>query len=184
MLTNGVLLQHRWPHKISLSVVVRFCLLSEMMALGKSGKWPDIYEQVKLLLAAGWGFAASESQWNALLRGFAQDSALPDAMRALDFAGFECAKNATITELRQLGGAVSGGVARLEISAARLSRHFEAFSVKISRKLVASGAVASVSMADLFVTLAWGYPGKSPVPSELAIEMGSGRVAQWLDGDL
>ena len=184
MLTNGVLLQHRWPHKISLSVVVRFCLLSEMMALGKSGKWPDIYEQVKLLLAAGWGFAASESQWNALLRGFAQDSALPDAMKALDFAVFECAKNATITELRQLGGAVSGGVARLEISAARLSRHFEAFSVKISKKLVASGAVASVSMADLFVTLAWGYPGKSPVPSELAIEMGSGRVAQWLDGDL
>lgn len=184
MLTNGVLLQQRWPHKISLSVVVRFCLLSEMMALGKSGKWPDLYEQCKLLSTAGWGFGADESQWNALLRGFAQDSALAGAMKAFDFDVIEFPKNATITELRQLGGAVSGGVARLEISAARLSRHFEAFSVKISKKLVASGAVASVSMADLFVTLAWGYPGKSPVPSELVIEMGSGRVAQWLGGDL
>ena len=47
--------------------------------------------------------------------------------------------------------------------------------------LVSTNAAESVAMADLFVTLAWGYPGKSPVPSELALELGEARVAQWLD---
>jgi hypothetical protein len=75
----------------------------------------------------------------------------------------------------------TSNISRLEVSAARLSRHFEAYSVVVGAQLVKSKAVESEAMADLFVTLAWGYPGKSPVPSELALEIGEGRVAQWLD---
>ncbi len=183
MLTNGILRHHSWPHKISLSVTIRFCLLNEMMLLSQTGQWPDLYDQCKLLATAGWGFAADETQWNALLRGFAQDLALSDAMRELGCTKDEFPKSATISDLRRRV-TKSGGVARLELSAARLSRHFEAFAVQISKKLLTSGAVESVAMADLFVTLAWGYPGKSPVPSELAIELGAGRVAQWLNREL
>jgi enoyl-CoA hydratase/carnithine racemase len=183
MLTNGILRQYHWSHKISLSVTLRFCLLNEMMQLALSGQWPDLYEQCKLLATAGWGFGADEAQWNALIRGFSQDVALSEAVKEIGGKMEVIPKNATITELRQRLPKTSG-VARLEVSGARLSRHYEAFAVKIARNLVATRAVESVAMADLFVTLAWGYPGKSPVPSELAVEVGDGRVSQWLDRDL
>ncbi len=180
MLTNGVLRRDRWPHAISLSVALRFCLLGEMIRLANSGKWPDLIDQCKLLAGAGWGFAADVPQWDGLIRGFAQDPALPEAVGVLGGKIDEISRQSSIADLR-LRAPKSSNISRLEISAARLSRHFEAYSVAVVGHLVNSNAVESDAMADLFVTLAWGYPGKSPVPSELGIELGEGRIAQWLD---
>jgi hypothetical protein len=151
-----------------------------MIRLANTGKWPDLVDQCKLLASAGWGFAADVPQWDGLIRGFAQDPNLPEALRVLGGQLDEISRQSSIADLR-MRAPNSSNISRLEISAARLSRHFEAYSVEVVAHLVKSYAVESEAMADLFVTLSWGYPGKSPVPSELAVELGEGRVAQWLD---
>ena len=182
MLTNGVLRHVGWRHPISLSAALRFCLLSEMMRLAETGSWPDLVEQCRHLALAGWGFAGDIPQWDGILRCFSQDPSLPDAMRDLGVEYREISRNSSIADLRQRAPKTSS-IARLEISAARVSRHFEAFAVSIARHLLSVKLVDSVSMADLFVTLAWGYPGKSPVPSELALAMGRARIEQWIGRD-
>ena len=182
MLTNGVLRHVGWRHPISLSAALRFCLLSEMMRLAETGSWPDLVEQCKHLALAGWGFAGDIPQWDGILRCFSQDPSLPDAMRDLGVEYREISKNSSIADLRQRAPKTSS-ISRLEISAARVSRHFEAYAVSIARHLLSAKLVDSVSMADLFVTLAWGYPGKSPVPSELALAMGWARIEQWIGRD-
>jgi hypothetical protein len=92
-------------------------------------------------------------------------------------------KVSSIAELRQRAPK-TGQVSRFEISAARLSRHFEAFAVQVGERILYLGIVEGTSMADLYVTLAWGYPGKSLVPSELVGAMGDGRIAHWLGRDI
>ena len=56
--------------------------------------------------------------------------------------------------------------------------------MQLGERLITAGLVDGISMADLYVTLGWGYPGKSLVPSELAGAMGDGRIAQWLGSGL
>jgi hypothetical protein len=53
----------------------------------------------------------------------------------------------------------------------------------MSQRLVALNVVESVAMADLFVTLSWGYPGAVPVPSELGENIGAARLSYWLKND-
>lgn len=182
MLTNGVLRRQTWQHQISLAVCLRFCLLSEMLKLSETGEWPDLIDQCKQLAAAGWGFAGDIPQWDNLLRNFGQDSNLKMALQDLQVLSTEFPKNTSMVELRQRAPKTSS-VRRLEISAARLSRHFEAFAVQTAERLLQSNFVESAAMADLFVTLAWGYPGKSPVPSELALAVGPARINFWAGTD-
>jgi hypothetical protein len=183
MLTNGVLRNISWPNSVPLSAVLRFALLVEMVTLAESGAWPDVVEQCKLLATAGWGFAGDVPQWDGLLRNFGKHEALAVALKNLGGKAFESQEMSSIAELRQRAPK-NAHVGRLDISAARLSRHYEAFAVKIGERLISSGLVDTTAMADLYVTLAWGYPGKSLVPSELAGAMGDGRINQWLGRDL
>lgn len=180
ILSNGVLHCQNWPHQVSMAVALRFLLLGEMMGLAQTGLWPDLVEQCKLLAASGWGFASDVPRWDGLIRSFASH---PDLAKAMSLLGGKIdwlAKNTSMAELRVRVPKASH-VARLEVSAARLSRHFEAFAVKTVESLSKIGAVESVSVADLFVTLAWGYPGASPVPSELGVDLGSDRISDYLE---
>jgi hypothetical protein len=182
MLTNGVLRQVSWAHSVPLAVALRFVLLMEMVALSETGAYPDVVEQCKLLASAGWGFAGDVPQWDGLLRNFMKLDVLAAAVNDLGVKSFDGQKMSSMAELRQRSPK-SAQVSRLEISSARLSRHFEAFAVKVGERLLSAGLVDATTMADLYVTLAWGYPGKSLVPSELAGAMGDGRIAQWLGRD-
>ena len=112
MLTNGVLRRSRWPHSVSLTVALRFCLLGEMIRLANTGKWPDLVDQCKLLAAAGWGFAADIPQWDGLIRSFAQDPALPEAVRVLGGRGEEISRHSSIADLR-LRAPKSSSISRL-----------------------------------------------------------------------
>lgn len=183
ILTNGVLRQDTWKHPIPLSVVLRFLLLMEMVALSETGAWPDVTDQCKLLAGAGWGFAGDVPQWDNLIRHFSKDPSLESALKDLGFKAEQSLKMSSIAELRQRAPK-TGQVSRLEISSARLSRHFEAFAVKVGERILSLGLVDGTAMADLYVTLAWGYPGKSLVPSELGGAMGDARITHWLGRDL
>ncbi len=183
ILTNGVLRQQGWKHPIPLSVALRFALLAEMVVLSETGAWPDVVEQCKLLANAGWGFAGDVPQWDSLLRHFGKSPSVEAALKDLGLHDSQSLKVSSIAELRQRAPK-TGQVSRFEISAARLSRHFEAFAVQVGERILSLGIVEGTSMADLYVTLAWGYPGKSLVPSELVGAMGDGRIAHWLGRDI
>ena len=183
ILSNGLLKPVQWPHQISLAVVLRFCLLIEMVELAQTGKWPDIVEQCKLLATAGWGFASDVPRWDGLLRNFADHRSLEQALTDLGSPGGVPLKNASIAELRTRAPTTSH-VSRFDVSAARLSRHFEALAVEMCERLVQANIVDSVAMADLFITLAWGHPGTVPVPSELGASVGPARIAYWRRGDM
>jgi len=182
ILANGVLRAQNWHHKISLSVALRFCFLREMLELAHTGAWPDVIEQCKLLAAAGWGFSSDVPRWDGLLRGYAGHEYLSAALSHLGFANDVPLKNVTMAELRSRTP-IKSHISRFDVSAARLSRHFEAWAVEMSQRLVALNVVESVAMADLFVTLSWGYPGAVPVPSELGENIGAARLSYWLKND-
>jgi hypothetical protein len=179
MLTNGVLRYRSWTHSIPLTVALRFVLLFEMISLSETGCWPDLVDQCKLLASAGWGFAGDVPQWDALLRHFGAAKGLDQAVGDLGVLLPQSVRLSSMAELRHRAPK-SGPVSRLEISAARLSRHFEAFAVNVAANLEDAGWVDGVAMSDLYVTLAWGYPGKSLVPSELADAVGRARIKHWL----
>ena len=183
ILSNGILKPAEWKHQISLAAVLRFCLLIEMLELAQSGKWPDITEQCKLLATAGWGFASDAPRWDGLLRNFAHHRSLEQALNDLGCHSSIPLKNASIAELRARAP-ITSHVSRFDVSAARLSRHFEALAVEMCERLLQAKVVDSVAMADLFITLAWGYPGAVPVPSELGTSMGPARIAYWRRGDV
>jgi hypothetical protein len=154
-----------------------------MVELAQTGKWPDIVEQCKLLATAGWGFASDVPRWDGLLRNFADHRSLEQALTDLGSPGGVPLKNASIAELRTRAPTTSH-VSRFDVSAARLSRHFEALAVEMCERLVQANIVDSVAMADLFITLAWGHPGTVPVPSELGASVGPARIAYWRRGDM
>lgn len=182
ILANGVLRAQNWQHKIALSVALRFCFLREMLELAQTGTWPDVIEQCKLLAAAGWGFSSDVPRWDGLLRGYAGHEYLAAALSHLGFANDVPLKNVTMAELRSRTP-INSHISRFDVSAARLSRHFEAWAVEMSQRLVALNVVESVAMADLFITLSWGYPGAVPVPSELGENIGAARLSYWLKND-
>jgi hypothetical protein len=183
MLSNGMVSKKSWTIGLPLAVALRFVLLWEMMRLADTGRWPDLLEQCKLLASAGWGFASDIPQWDALLRAYGHlEAALKEAAEIFDPKTSIALSGVSMAELR-LRAVKSGNIERLEMSAARLSRHYEAFATSIAERLVTSGIVDSAVMSDLFVSLSWGYPGASPLPSVLASQLGPSRVAQWLDED-
>jgi hypothetical protein len=153
-----------------------------MLELAHTGAWPDVIEQCKLLAAAGWGFSSDVPRWDGLLRGYAGHEYLSAALSHLGFANDVPLKNVTMAELRSRTP-IKSHISRFDVSAARLSRHFEAWAVEMSQRLVALNVVESVAMADLFVTLSWGYPGAVPVPSELGENIGAARLSYWLKND-
>jgi len=182
ILSNGVLKQKNLVKGIPLAVTLRFCLLHEMLELVQTGQWPDVVEQCKLLASAGWGFASDIPRWDGLLRSFAGHVGLSEGLGAFGFTTDLVLKSKSMAELR-LQTPITSNVSRFDISAARLSRHFEAFAVRMMEKLVELQAVDSTAMADLFITLAWGYPGAVLVPSELGANTGAGRIDCWLNND-
>jgi hypothetical protein len=183
MLSNGAVRKDNWAVSIPVAAALRFVLLSEMIRLADSGRWPDLVEQCKLLAAAGWGFASDVPQWDALLRWYAKAEPLTKVADIFGRDDFGDLSGASMAELR-VRTTKPGNVARLEISGARLSRHYEAFATTVVDLLLAAGIVETAAMADLFVSLAWGCPGASPLPSVLSAALGPSRVAQWLDEQL
>ena len=181
VLSNGVLRCAAWRHQLPLAAALRFCMLIEMLELAQTGKWPDILEQCKLLAAAGWSFASDAPRWDGLLRNFGSHRSLEQALSDLGCNSNISLKNTSIADLRSRAP-ITSHVSRFDVSAARLSRHFEALAVEMCERLVKSGVVASVAMADLFITLAWGYPGAVLVPSELGASVGPARIAYWRRG--
>ncbi len=181
MLSNGLVCKKSWTLPIPLAVALRYVLLAEMMRLAETGRWPDLVEQCKLLAAAGWGFASDIPQWDAFLRGYGHmDSAWRETANIFDLKSSNVLTGVSIAELR-VKAVKSGNIERLDISAARLSRHYEALATSVADRLLGMGIVETSVMADLFVTLSWGYPGAAPLPSVLADQLGPNRVAQWLD---
>jgi enoyl-CoA hydratase/carnithine racemase len=183
ILSSGLLRSSKWPYNISLAVTLRFFLLNEMQKLAQTGDWPDIVEQCKLLQTAGWGFASDMPRWDGLLRNFGDHKSLRDALINLGSELSYQLRRTSIAELRSLSP-ITGHVTRFDVSAARLSRHFEALAVELCERLIELQAVDSRAMADLFVTLAWGYPKSAPLPSELGSRKGSGRINYWLSSEV
>jgi hypothetical protein len=179
MISNGALITPASAEGLPVGVIARFLLLNEMCRIAATGAWPDVVEQCKLLAASGWGFASDIPQWDALLRGFGKHPALSRFAEAsgIDFTAMVNASGISEIRAQTLRGA---SVARLEVSGARLSRHYEAFAIEVSRRLISSDLLSDPTAADLIVTLAWGYPGASPLPSDLMAQLGPSRVAEWL----
>jgi hypothetical protein len=64
-------------------------------------------------------------------------------------------------------------------SSAAITRQLEALSSQIAQWLFSNGYVESPEHADLFVTLAWGYPSLLPLPHSLDEKLGPGRLQHW-----
>jgi hypothetical protein len=179
IISNGTLSLPASPVQIPLGALVRFVLLAEMIRLADLGTWPDLIEQCKLLSTIGWGFASDAPQWDALLRGYGKLPQLPEYLSHFSVKNTDWLQWSSVSEIRSKT-LKNSSVARLEVSAARLSRYYEAFSIKVSNHLVEKKMIQNQTASDLLVTLAWGYPGAAPLPMDLNQQIGSIRADEWL----
>lgn len=189
LMANGVLQAKKslntQGHLLPLTTSLRLLLLEFLVRFGERvPRCTSLLALLKLLGDSGWGFAADQFQWENLLK-----HSKPTQEVVERFSGIWQETDSTwkILKLQSVlhlnfdrGGKTAHVGDTLDIrSGAAVTRYIGAFAHRVVGWLVEQNFVDSRDEADLFVSLAWGYPGSIPLPSTLAFEIGRARLERW-----
>lgn len=189
LIANGVLAPYvdvaKTGDQTPLSVALRYLLLEYLLRLGeRMGRYEALTDLLKTVASGGWGFAADPYQWSNLLKHYPPMRVLMDRFSTLFSSDTANWRVLTLNDIQQarLNHKHTTAGEELDIrSGAMITRLLAALGTQVSDWLVKQRLVASADEADLFVSLAWGYPGNLPLPSMLVREAGMERVHSWLD---
>ena len=173
---------------IPLTTGLRFLLLEFLVRFGgRVAQCNSLTSLLKMLGESGWGFAADQFQWENLLK-----CVRPTEELIKQFSGV-WGENSVSHEWKilNLTSVLSITYERSKIesaspnlfdirSGASVTRYISVFANAVVSWLVAQNIVENRDEADLFVSLAWGYPGAVPLPSTLDRELGKVRLGRWL----
>lgn len=172
-----------------LTTCLRFVLLEFLVRFGsRIPRCGSLTALFKLLGESGWGFAADQFQWENLLKQNRPTYELMEQFKGIwgaDHHGQQEWKIINLSSVLNLTfdrSQGSDGAGGFDIrSGASVTRYISVFSHSVVSWLVAQNVVENRDEADLFVSLAWGYPGAIPLPSTLDRELGKVRLGRWLD---
>lgn len=169
---------------LPLTTALRFLLLEFLIRFGERvARCNSLVSLLKLLGESGWGFAADQFQWENLLKRAKPTRELTD-----QFLGI-WPESSHEWKILSLSSVLSLTFERSESKSSRylfdirsgaaVTRYISVFANTVVAWLVAQNIVENRDEADLFVSLAWGYPGAIPLPSTLDRELGKVRLDRW-----
>lgn len=192
LMANGVLIPVNsmvvMDKYIPLTTGLRFLLLEFLVRFGERvTRCNSLAALLKMLGVSGWGFAADQFQWENLLKHARPTEELVrhfegvwgDSEKAHEWKILNLTSVLTLTYERSKIETVSEESFDIR-SGATVTRYISVFANAVVSWLVAQNLVENRDEADLFVSLAWGYPGAIPLPSTLDRELGKVRLDRWL----
>lgn len=171
-----------------LTTALRFLLLEFLVRFGERvARCNSLTALLKMLGTSGWGFAADQFQWENLLKYATPTDELVkqfsgvwgNAEESHEWKILGLTSVLTITYERSKDETASAKLFDIR-SGASVTRYISVFAHAVVSWLVAQNIVENRDEADLFVSLAWGYPGAIPLPSTLDRELGKVRLNRWL----
>ena len=188
LIANGILTS-KWAKDVPLAVVLRQLLLEQLcrMIASKNNQL-SMLGLLKLLAASGWGFASDVYQWDHLLKHFPVSTEILENFSEL-WGGSSNIIWLSVG-LKSISGKEFEGIIQTSLAnnetpfraGAAFTQQLGVYAQMAAKLLVTKGMVASRDEADLFVTLAWGFPSMLPLPSSLVLEIGETRLKALAEG--